>query len=120
MVPTELAPDRTQLAWVRTAFTLITAGLAIDKGAVALNHAWALANTNWGSDSGAVGIALSVAGFDRGGPQNSTLYLSVIFLRISAVFSSSMVKTASSFDLSTAVSCFRITDVARERDVPPP
>jgi hypothetical protein len=52
--------------------------------------------------------------------QNSVWYLSVIFLRISAVFSSSRVKTAIWFDLSTAVSCFRITEVDRETLGPPP
>ena len=34
---TELAHERTHLAWVRTVFTLITAGIAIDKG-VSLIH----------------------------------------------------------------------------------
>jgi uncharacterized membrane protein YidH (DUF202 family) len=34
-----------QLAWVRTAFTFITAGLAIDKGAKALHMARVLAGT---------------------------------------------------------------------------
>ena len=54
------------------------------------------------------------------GDQNSTLYLSVIFLRISAVFCSSKVKTDISFAARTADSCFLRTDVERERFVPPP
>jgi hypothetical protein len=52
--------------------------------------------------------------------QNSTLYFNVIFLRISAVFCWSSVKTANSFAARAADSCFRITDVDRERFVPPP
>jgi hypothetical protein len=52
--------------------------------------------------------------------QNSIWYLSVILLRISAVISSSNAKTAIWFDLSTAVSCFCVTDVERVRLGPPP
>jgi uncharacterized membrane protein YidH (DUF202 family) len=58
---TELALDGTQLAWVRTAFTLITAGLAIDNGAAALHQARVLAGTNWVTGSHVVGVALTAA-----------------------------------------------------------
>jgi uncharacterized membrane protein YidH (DUF202 family) len=58
---TELALDTTQLAWVRTAFTLITAGLAIDKGGEALHQARVLAGTNWVTGSHVVGNTLTAS-----------------------------------------------------------
>ena len=61
MQRTELALDRTQLAWMLTAFTLITAGLAIDKVAAALHEARGLAGTNWLNGSHVMGIGLTVA-----------------------------------------------------------
>jgi uncharacterized membrane protein YidH (DUF202 family) len=56
-----LALDRTQLAWVRTAFTFITAGLAIDQAAAALHEARVLAGRNWVTSTHVVGITLSIA-----------------------------------------------------------
>ena len=51
--------------------------------------------------------------------QNSTWYLRVIFLRISAVFSWSMVKTSSSFAWSKAVSWRYVAVVAPATEPPP-
>lgn len=58
---TELALDNTQLAWVRTAFTFITAGLGIDKGAEALHEARVLIGTNWLTGSHIIGTVLCAA-----------------------------------------------------------
>jgi uncharacterized membrane protein YidH (DUF202 family) len=59
---TEFALERTQLAWVRTVFALITAGLALDRGTAALHHARVLAGENWVTSGHFGGIALAGAG----------------------------------------------------------
>ncbi|MDB5343993.1 MAG: hypothetical protein JWP89_2370 [Schlesneria sp.] len=58
---TQLALDRTQLSWVRTAFTFMSAGLALDKGAEAMHRASVLAGTNWVRTSHAIAVVLTAA-----------------------------------------------------------
>ncbi len=58
---TQLALDRTQLSWVRTAFTFMSAGLALDKGAEAMHRASVLAGTNWVRSSHAIAVVLTSA-----------------------------------------------------------
>ena len=58
---TELALERTHLAWIRTMFTLITAGLAIDKG-VEIIHSQRLASGEaWVKHGHFVGLVLTSA-----------------------------------------------------------
>ena len=53
------ALERTQLAWVRTAFAVISLGLAIDKGGAALFQAKLLTGAYWieGMHVGGIGLA---------------------------------------------------------------
>ena len=55
---TRLALDRTQLAWVRTGFTFITAGIAIDKVTEALHAARLLTHHAWVKGSHVTGLVL--------------------------------------------------------------
>lgn len=68
MLRTEWALDRTQLAWIKAAFTFITASLAIDQGTAALREARVLAGAHWVTGSHVVGITLSIA---------STIFLTI-------------------------------------------
>jgi uncharacterized membrane protein YidH (DUF202 family) len=61
VLTTQLALDRTQLSWVRTAFTFMSAGLALDKGAEAMHRASVLAGTNWVRSSHAIAVVLTSA-----------------------------------------------------------
>ncbi len=61
VITTQLALDRTQLSWVRTAFTFMSAGLALDKGAEAMHRASVLAGTNWVRSSHAIAVVLTAA-----------------------------------------------------------
>ena len=60
---TEWALERTQLAWVRTAFVMMTAGLTLDKGIAALSEARLLEGRHWvvGGHIGGVLLAASAA-----------------------------------------------------------
>jgi uncharacterized membrane protein YidH (DUF202 family) len=58
---TQLALDRTQLSWVRTAFAFMSAGLALDKGAEAMHRASILGGTNWVRSSHAIAVVLTTA-----------------------------------------------------------
>lgn len=61
VIGTQLALDRTQLSWVRTAFTFMSAGLALDKGAEAMHRASVLEGTNWVRSSHAIAVVLTSA-----------------------------------------------------------
>lgn len=58
---TEWALERTQLSWVRTAFAVISAGLALDKGTEALHEARLLKGANWVEGGHIGGVILSLA-----------------------------------------------------------
>lgn len=60
LLQSELALERTQLAWVRTAFTFMTAGLALDQGMAALHAARVLAGTNWVEGGHVGGVMLTI------------------------------------------------------------
>lgn len=55
------ALERTQLAWVRTAFAVMTTGLALDRGTSALQAARLLENSRWVEGANVGGIVLSLA-----------------------------------------------------------
>jgi len=57
---TALATERTQLAWVRTVTGLITAGLAIDKGAEALHKARLVSGAAWSQNGHFAGMLLTI------------------------------------------------------------
>lgn len=59
---TELAWERTHLAWVRTTFTLMTAGLAIDKGAAYIHEQRLKKNEAFFNNAHAIGIFLTCLG----------------------------------------------------------
>jgi inner membrane protein YidH len=60
---TEWALERTQLAWVRTAFVIMTTGLTLDKGITALAQAQLLEGKQWvfGGHVGGVLLALAAS-----------------------------------------------------------
>jgi len=59
---TMLAMERTQLAWVRTVMSLITAGIAIDKGVAALHKARLLTGIAWEKNGHLAGLLLTIGG----------------------------------------------------------
>ena len=59
---TMLALEHTQLAWIRTIIGLLTAGVAIDRGAAALHEARVLAGTAWVMNGHAAGLTLAISG----------------------------------------------------------
>ena len=59
---TELALERTHLAWIRTVFTLLTAGVALDKGLEIIHQARLLKGEAWVQHGHVAGIVLTVAG----------------------------------------------------------
>jgi putative membrane protein len=59
---TELALERTHLAWIRTVFTLLTAGVALDKGMEIIHQARLLTGEAWVQHGHVAGIVLTVAG----------------------------------------------------------
>ena len=59
---TRLALERTQLAWIRTIITMITAGIAIDRGFAALHDARLVTGDAWVKNGHLAGLVLSVSG----------------------------------------------------------
>lgn len=59
---TLLAVERTQLAWVRTVLSLITSGIAIDKGFEALHQARLMTGEYWLRSGHFAGLLLSISG----------------------------------------------------------
>jgi uncharacterized membrane protein YidH (DUF202 family) len=59
---TQLAHERTHLAWIRTVITMITAGLAIDKGLQALRQAQIESGTAIFQNGHAGGLILTISG----------------------------------------------------------
>lgn len=59
---TLLAIERTQLAWVRTVLSLITSGIAIDKGFEALHQARLMTGEYWLRSGHFAGLLLSISG----------------------------------------------------------
>ncbi|MEX1202582.1 MAG: DUF202 domain-containing protein [Ferruginibacter sp.] len=59
---TELALERTHLAWLRTTFTLMTAGLAIDKGAAYIHEERLAKNEAFFNNAHVIGIFLTSLG----------------------------------------------------------
>jgi len=59
---TILALVRTQLAWIRTMITLMTAGLAIDKGFAALHEARLLSGEAWINNGHLAGLIMTITG----------------------------------------------------------
>jgi putative membrane protein len=59
---TELALERTHLAWIRTMFTLMTAGIAIDKGLQIIHEQRMMKGEAWVQNAHFVGLALTVSG----------------------------------------------------------
>lgn len=59
---TELALERTHLAWIRTMFTIITAGIAIDKGMAYIHDKRVLENKALLQSGHALGITLTSFG----------------------------------------------------------
>ena len=59
---TLLAMDRTQLAWVRTVMGIITAGIALDKGAEALHQARLISGIAWSKNGHFAGLLLTITG----------------------------------------------------------
>jgi putative membrane protein len=57
---TILAMERTQLAWVRTVLTFITAGFAIDKGTELLHEARLVSGTAWSKEGHFAGLLLTI------------------------------------------------------------
>jgi uncharacterized membrane protein YidH (DUF202 family) len=57
---TLLAMERTQLAWVRTVMGFITAGIAIDKGAAALQQARLVSGIAWSKNGHFAGLLLTI------------------------------------------------------------
>ena len=59
---TILALVRTQLAWIRTIITLMTAGLAIDKGFAALHEARMVSGEAWVKNGHFAGLVMTSSG----------------------------------------------------------
>lgn len=59
---TILALVRTQLAWIRTIITLMTAGLAIDKGFAALHNARMVTGEAWVKNGHLAGLVMTISG----------------------------------------------------------
>ena len=59
---TELALERTHLAWIRTLFTLMTAGIAIDKGLELIHEARLVRGDALFRNAHAIGISLTSIG----------------------------------------------------------
>lgn len=59
---TLLAAERTQLAWTRTVLSLITSGVAIDKGFTALHEARLLKGEAWARNGHFAGLLLTYGG----------------------------------------------------------
>jgi putative membrane protein len=59
---TELALERTHLAWIRTLFTLITAGIAIDKGIEFIHERRVLSGDAMIESAHIIGITLTSIG----------------------------------------------------------
>ena len=59
---TILALVRTQLAWIRTIITLMTAGLAIDKGFAALHEARLISGDAWIKNGHLAGLVMTISG----------------------------------------------------------
>jgi putative membrane protein len=59
---TELALERTHLAWIRTMFTLITAGIAIDKGIAYLHEKRMASGAALVKNAHFIGLSLTLTG----------------------------------------------------------
>jgi uncharacterized membrane protein YidH (DUF202 family) len=59
---TELALERTQLAWIRTMLTIITAGIAIDKGLEFIHEQTPVTNMALAQNGHIIGIAITSFG----------------------------------------------------------
>ncbi len=59
---TRLAWERTQLAWIRTVFGLIVAGIALDRGFVALHQARLDTNEAWVKNGHLAGLIMTISG----------------------------------------------------------
>jgi putative membrane protein len=59
---TQLALERTHLAWIRTMFTLITAGVAIDKGFAYIHEKRIASGTAFVNNAHVIGLTLTSAG----------------------------------------------------------
>ncbi len=59
---TQLALERTHLAWIRTMFTLMTAGVAIDKGFAYIHEKRMVSGTAFVNNAHVIGLTLSSVG----------------------------------------------------------
>src|SRR5687767_1640202 len=59
---TQLALERTHLAWIRTMFTLMTAGLAIDKGFAFIHQQRVASGTAFITNAHFIGLTLTCVG----------------------------------------------------------
>jgi uncharacterized membrane protein YidH (DUF202 family) len=59
---TELALERTHLAWIRTTFTIMTAGIAIDKGLEIIHQQRLLKNEAIAENGHIIGILITSTG----------------------------------------------------------
>jgi uncharacterized membrane protein YidH (DUF202 family) len=59
---TMLAWERTQLAWIRTVFGLIVAGIAMDRGFVALHEARLVTGDAWVKNGHLAGLIMTISG----------------------------------------------------------
>jgi putative membrane protein len=59
---TQLAHERTHLAWIRTMFTLMTVGLALDKGFAYIHEQRMASGTAFSKNAHVIGLTLTTAG----------------------------------------------------------
>jgi putative membrane protein len=59
---TLLAWERTQLAWIRTVFGLVVAGIALDRGFVALHEARLVTGDAWVKNGHLAGLVMAISG----------------------------------------------------------